>query len=554
MSATMPERLTIGDSSAWHFINGPWQDGPDQGLGVPEELLRSHGKAIQGHHYAFQTESAFWDVRIRFEFQLTSHSDAGVILRATDASHFYLLHFPNCGQASRAQHFWVALSRMDDRGYLTRVRMETLRRVPSNNGIWLTAEIALTGNRFDVRVGEFGRITIEDDTYTGPGRIGLYLFGKAGIRNVVIEGDPVSEDAWNPSIESPVNWFHPVPDPRPGLRQRPSDLIRLPDGELLLSYGEQQRSFSGEIASRLVRSSDGGRSWSEPEPLAASPRDGGWEPDRLHLTPGGRLICLSKHDGGYLTAESPDRGRSWSPLAPAGLAPTPPGLTPIQLPPQAFVNLADGTIILFGYGARPDLNSEELTIYTWGSVHCQSFSCRSIDDGRTWSDWINLDNAGYDTQPDPAEPGKKIGRPIEGNLDLTEPCGVQMADGRVLVLIRPIYSPWMWETWSADGGATWGPCVRGPFPGYAQANMLRTSGGTTLVAHRLPTMTIHASRDDGWSWDEGTLIDSAIWVMGAMVEVEPDTVLYVYWDSFESLMRAQLIRTTAAGLEPVRIA
>jgi len=56
--------------------------------------------------------------------------------------------------------------------------------------------------------------------------------------------------------------------------------------------------------------------------------------------------------------------------------------------------------------------------------------------------------------------------------------------------------------------------------------------------------------DDGMTWDQGTMIDSAIWVMGSMLEVEDDVVLYVYWDSFESLMRAQFIRVTDEGLIP----
>jgi len=41
-------------------------------------------------------------------------------------------------------------------------------------------------------------------------------------------------------------------------------------------------------------------------------------------------------------------------------------------------------------------------------------------------------------------------------------------------------------------------------------------------------------------------------VMGGMVEVEPDVVLYVYFDSHESLMRAQFIRVTREGLVPLR--
>ena len=40
--------------------------------------------------------------------------------------------------------------------------------------------------------------------------------------------------------------------------------------------------------------------------------------------------------------------------------------------------------------------------------------------------------------------------------------------------------------------------------------------------------------------------------MGSMVEVEPNVVFYAYWDSFKSLARAQIIRVTPSGLEPVR--
>ncbi len=544
--------LQIGDGRDWHFVNSTWHDTTDTGLAVPTENRRLDGTAIQGFHSAFHRHLCHTDVRVRFAFRPTPHSDAGIIFRARDESHFYLLHFPNCGQASRAQHFWVALSKMDDSGYLRRIKMEFVRRVPSNSGLWLTADVTLTGNRFDVRIGDHGRFTAEDDTYSDPGHLGIYTFGDATIRDLTVKCEAREAAPWNENSPQPVNWFHPCPDPRPGIWQRPVDLIRFPDGELLLSYTVQERSFQGRVSSFLVRSSDNGHTWSEPEPLLVSARDGGWEPDRLHLTPAGRLISLSKSGDDYLAAESPDRGRTWTNLVPAGLAPAPPGLSGIPLPPQAFLNLADGTIVLFTYGARSDLNGDGLTIYTWGSHHCQAFAARSTDDGRTWSPWVNLDNPGVDNHFDPNEPTRQLGRQIEGNLDLTEPCGAQMADGRIMVLIRPIYSPWMWETWSDDGGATWGPCVRGPFAGYATPNMLRTSNGAVLVAHRLPTMTVNTSWDDGTTWDEGTLIDSAIWVMGAMIEVEPGIVLYVYWDSFESLMRAQHIRPTPAGLEPVR--
>jgi len=211
----------------------------------------------------------------------------------------------------------------------------------------------------------------------------------------------------------------------------------------------------------------------------------------------------------------------------------------LHLGPQAFVNLADGSVVMFGYGGH-DSSLAAAAIFTWGSHHCQAFACRSEDNGRTWSEWANVDGT-RDSSRDP----------VDGSLDLTEVCGVQTGDGRLLAMIRPIYSPWMWETWSSDGGASWTPCVRGPFPGYATPNMLRTASGAILIAHRLPGCTIHTSLDDGRTWDQGTLIDSAIWVMGGMIEVAPDVVLYVYYDSFESLMRAQFIRVTPSGLVPV---
>jgi len=201
-----------------------------------------------------------------------------------------------------------------------------------------------------------------------------------------------------------------------------------------------------------------------------------------------------------------------------------------------LLNLADGGLLLFAYAQA---SHEQVNVRQWGALHAQAFCCRSADDGDTWSDWANIDNSahlGVAGQQD--------------NLDLTETCAVQTGDGAILSLTRPVYSPWMWESWSNDGGQTWGPCMPGPFPGYATPNMLRTTSGRLVVAHRLPGLTMQMSPDDGRTWDTGTMIDSSIWAMGCMVEVEPDRVLYVYYDSFESLMRAQFFHVTARGITP----
>ena len=533
----------------WRFVNGDWGDFDGGALGVARDDVRSHGDSIQGHHYAFARHLCFQDVRVRFDFRIGSHTDAGIVLRAADESDFYLLHFPGCAQSSRGQHFFAALSRMDHSGYLRCVKLEMVRRVPSHPTEWMTAELVLQRGRVSVSIGDHGFFEAEDADLFGPGCVGLHMCASnpemnTVLRNVVVQGEPAAE-VWDDQVRQPTNWFKPLPRDDQ-FWQMPQDLVDMPDGELLLTYNVQataDASGNAETTLFLTRSEDCGRSWSDPVELRLVESAEAWFPPRLHLTPAGRLIAVANHGDGFFIAESTDAARTWSEPAPINV-PTAAknGKVGFHTGPQAFVNLADGAMVLLGYGAMPMEGASD-TLYTWGGQHHQAFSCRSTDDGRTWSEPVNVDNRGLDQN----------GKQIDGNMDLTEVCAVQMGDGGIMGLIRPVYSPWMWETWSKDGGVTWGPCVRGPFPGYATPNMLRTKSGAVLVAHRQPTMTVNCSRDDGHTWDQGTLIDGGLWCMGAMREVEPDVVLYVYWDSFESHMRAQLIRIGSDRLEPVPI-
>ncbi|MDP6107613.1 MAG: exo-alpha-sialidase [Candidatus Brocadiia bacterium] len=527
--------LRIGDGRDWRFAGGDWADGEGGLLSVREEQSRAESDGMQGMHFAFARNLSFQDCTVRFEFRLLGHTDAGIILRAQDESHFDLVHFPTCGQAARAQNFWVVLSKMDGSGYLRQVKMEMMRRVPSTKGVWLRAEVNIVGRRIIVRVGDHGRFEAEDDTYAAPGHPGVFLCSPyppgAQIRNVVVEGAPAPIPPWHEAVRQPTNWAHPVPTAGK-IWQCPLGMVRFPDGELLLNYeahSEKARAERARATSYAVRSLDAGRTWSEPEEVS-------W--NRPHLTPAGRLIRLFESGESWVTAESPDRGHTWFDPAPTNLPTAMPGLTSFH--PGPLFNLADGAMLAFG-GGRHELNDAALNVWTWGALHCQKFAFRSEDDGRTWSEAVNVDTPGFDAE----------GKALDGNLDLTELSPMQLSDGRIMVLIRPIYSPWMWETWSHDGGRTWGPCVRGPFPGYATPNVVRTACGALLIAHRLPWLTVHCSLDEGRTW-QGTIIDSGTWAMGAMREVEPNVVFYVYWDSFELSMRAQYLRVTPSGLEPVR--
>ena len=537
-------QLRIGAAGDWQFVNGAWTDGDDGLVKVAGDPNGQADAAMQGMHYAFNTASCCRDCTFTFQIRLQGHTDAGVIFRARDASHFYLLHFPNCGQQSRAQHFWVALSKMDGSGYLRRVKMTMVNAVPSTVDIWLEARVRVEGRRVDVHIGDYGYVEFEDDTYAGPGHVGVYAYGTADLRGLRMSCVPQAAPLWDPAPIQRTNWTCPLPAAEP-VWQQPVEIKRFDDGELLMQVNLQKTVYAGTDAvtvPHLVNSTDDGRTWSDPWMPEMVGEESSWASPRIHLTPRGRLVLYAPGTDHKVMFESTDRGRTWSRIGTANLHVGPPRDTPTQeLAPAGFLNLRDGTIIAqlltSSYLAEP-MNQQH--IWTWGGVHCQAFTSRSADDGRTWSQPVNVDMPGYD--PD--------GKPLNGNLDLTEASAFEAADGRIVMLLRPVYSPWMWQTWSDDGGRTWGACVRGPFPGYAAPNMVRTASGATLIAHRMPSLCLHCTRDDGHTWDAGTTIDSGLWAMGSMVEIEPDVVLYVYWDSYGGLMRAQRIVVTPSELVP----
>jgi hypothetical protein len=524
-------RLHIDNGMQWHFTNAAWIDTPD-GPSVPEDAVRTDGPAMQGHHYAVCSDgSSYDDFDAEFSFQLTPHSDVGLIFHARSLSEFYVLHFPDCGQASRGEHFWAAVSHMDSSGWMRIVKMELVRRVSSTQRDWHHAAVSLRDGTLQAVIDGIGRFDVSNERLRGAGSMGLYSFGIAGIQDIEITSKP-SNGAVE-STPSPVKtWFHPCPENRHGKWQKPGSVVRTPGGDVVIYFGAQEQAYSGETVALSVRSVDEGCTFSDQIPVEGIP-SGYTSSSVAHIFPDGAMRLLCTSDDGFALLESDDDGRSWVRTVPMGTGSVPTGLPKLHPPPAPFVNLSDGSMIMYGYGSH-ESSLSAASIQTWGSHHCTAFAARSTDCGKTWTNWESIDGTSEST----------------GSFDLTETCGIQVANGKVCALTRPIYSPWMWESWFNPATATWSPCVRGAFPGYACSNMVRTHNGTLLMAHRLPGCTIHASHDDGTTWDNGQMVDSAIWVMGSMLEVTPDRVLYVYWDSYESLMRAQFIEVRDDSIHP----
>ena len=540
-SGSFAMQIVIGNGEGWTFLPVDWKDTED-GILRPSAVPREHAEAgMQGYRFAFHCAETVGDFKARFQARHDrGHSDVGLIFRAVGTCDFYVFHLPCCGQAYRAQHFWAAVSRMDHSGYLRIQKLAMVPRVDSLNEVWHDIEVDVAGDTLRAVIDGRGKFEVSGlDARSGA--VGLMVFNEASIRDLDVDAKPLSAASWTDSDPQPVNWLHPYTGEEYGLWQKPQSLLRTATDEIALIFGVQERPYSGETTCLATRSHDNGRTWNAPEPLRESSDDPWGTKGRFHRFPDGEIRCLAAtDDGAFLLYDVSDDLREMSEPRVLDLGPVPEDMPALHVGPQAFLNQSDGSLQLFLYGGH-DSSLAAADIRTWGAHHCRAFTSRSTDNGRTWSPLINIDGT-----VDPK------GQPTAGNLDLTEVCCEESAPGTLVALIRPIYSPWMWETWSRDGGLSWSPCLRGPFPGFATPAMLKTASGVILVAHRLPGCTIHASFDGGHSWDRGTMIDSSIWVMGSMLEIEPDLVLYVYYDSFESKMRAQFIRVAGGVLRPER--
>jgi len=520
--------LSVEDTTNWDFYGGEWAEN-EEGVIRPPDQRSLHSRAffLSGTYSDFIAEFEF-----NGDYRETGTGSAGLIIRAADPNHFYFVYFPWGGQQLRAKHFWAAIALVDGDGYLRNLRAEWVPGVPSETDRWYKVRVVAQGP--DILVSVDGRQALRMvDNRLKTGCVGLAGYGWYAFRNIRISGDPAgAPDSWQKQAKIPS---HSAPLALSS-EKMPSGCIA-PNGDVLLAAGNQ-----------LIRSLDKGRNWNAPESL----------PEKLGVITdyGNALFCTSdgklqvmiyrtaeeikKPTPEILISESKDNGVTWADPVPSQVSPDWPKETPNLVPYGPVLEGENGLLMRFLLGRvkEDDLFTD---VRTWGSIHCKAFVIRSEDGGLSWSAPIELDQ--------PSWVGAERGT-IPGSLDFTEPTGVVMGQ-TVTVLIRPVYSPMMWQCWSYDLGATWDAAVRTTFPGYAQS-MVRTKSGAILCAHRYPHYSVNVSRDGGLNWDAGTVIDYPVWAMGSMIEVEPDVVLAVYMNADQKLpLLAQRIRVTPTGIEPI---
>lgn len=522
-----PDRLSIGDGTGWSFSGDRWSESAE-GIITPPDKPNLHSRA-------FFTSRAYGDLSAEFEFngsyREVGSGGAGLVFGARDANHFHAVYFPWGGQQLRATHFWASIVEVDGDGYLRARKSVWVPGVPSQTDRWYKVRLEVRGKRISVWVDGRSALSIDGENVQ-PGTAGLIGYGMYHFRNIRVAGESIQPPTWQVHDALPAHQFSVGLDSQ----AMPSGCIA-PNGDVLVAAGN-----------RLVRSHDKGRTWDKPAELPdklGTVTDYG---NAMFRTAQGRLIVQTWRDREppnqpkpeIQIAESVDNGQTWSDPVVSEVGENWPEVPAKLVPYGPLVETEDGTLLRFLLGGANE-GAKFTNVVTWGSFSAKAFTIRSTDGGKSWSGPIELDQPSWTGQPRGT---------IPGSLDLTEPTGVAIGN-RVLVLVRPIYSPTMWQCWSDDSGANWDAAARTTFPGYAQS-MLRTRSGVIICAHRYPHYSVHLSHDDGLNWDEGTVIDYPVWAMGCLVEVEPDTVLCTYMNQDRSQpLLAQLFRITPQGIRPV---
>ncbi len=551
-AAPTTTKLTIGNGSGWSFAGGKWVENQpgdkpakvreihnppyfDEGVIMPPDKRDLHSRA-------FYTAKGYKDFTAEFEYNANYREGsgiAGMIVRATDPNHFYLVYLPWGGQQMRAGHFWAAIAKVEGDGYLRNIKMSYVPGVACEVDRWYKVRIEAKGPRISVWVDGRKALSIVDDKYKS-GCVGLSTYSMYYFRNVRITGTAVpATPVWKARPTIPSHSF------TVGLNSSPSPSgVMAPNGDVLLF---SQALATGKPA--LARSKDKGRTWSLEE-----------IPDKmhnelLHRTSDGRLILHRyHHQPAVFMSESTDNGKTWSETFSAKMPadwPTDLGNLVAYGP---LIETEDGTQLRFIMGGANDKNPKYDNIYTWGAVHTKAWAIRSTDGGKSWSLPIEIDRPSEWTYPAGAKRGH-----VPGSLDMTEVTGVAIGN-KVTVVVRPIYESTMWQCWSEDAGATWDAATRTSFAGYAQST-IRTTSGYIVVAHRYPQYSVNVSRDNGLNWDEGTIIDYPNWAMGCMVEVAPDVILCTYMNAasgdiglfVKQPLLAQLFRVTKDRIVPIDI-
>jgi sialidase-1 len=317
----------------------------------------------------------------------------------------------------------------------------------------------------------------------------------------------------------------------------PADLIKLQNGDILITAREATEHYANDGDVIMLRSKDQGKTWGDKQVIAGikdvDEREGcgiqlkdgtivvGVFYNNLYSKDGSygfnsaerKLIEPNKHYLGAYIITSKDNGKTWS--EPNYIETTGMPFLNIEGPTDAPIEMPDGSLLMgvIGYNFKGD------------PLNRSSVMLQSTDKGRSWKYLSTI--AG--------DPGGKLGGFLEPGIARTK-------SGRIVAALRNHASEnAIWTTYSDDNGKTWEKVQKTDMHGHP-ADIIQLSDGRLLMSYGIRTS--HArpagvracfSNDNGKTWDINTEVqirnDFINWDVGypESLQLADGRVLTVYY-------------------------